>query len=63
MDLTAGFGGHMDTVTQWAALAQDGWAGYLAALKATERAVLAGRGHLLTIILSTWGNPLSHQCP
>lgn len=30
------FGIHRNTATQWAALAQDSWAGYLAALKATE---------------------------
>jgi hypothetical protein len=30
------FGIHRNTATQWAALAQDSWAGYLAALRATE---------------------------
>ncbi|GCB51656.1 hypothetical protein [Streptomyces sp. NL15-2K] len=30
------FGVHRNTATQWAALAQDSWAGYLAALRTTE---------------------------
>ncbi|MER5924972.1 hypothetical protein [Streptomyces mirabilis] len=30
------FGVHRNTANQWAALAQDSWAGYLAALRATE---------------------------
>jgi hypothetical protein len=30
------FGIHRNTANQWAALAQDSWAGYLAALRATE---------------------------
>lgn len=30
------FGIHKNTATQWAALAQDSWAGYLAALRTTE---------------------------
>ncbi|MFJ7258309.1 hypothetical protein ACIQWV_38760 [Streptomyces sp. NPDC098085] len=30
------FGIHKNTAAQWAAFAQDSWAGYLAALKATE---------------------------
>ncbi|MFJ9590543.1 hypothetical protein [Streptomyces acidicola] len=30
------FGVRRNTATQWAALAQDSWAGYLAALRTTE---------------------------
>ncbi|MGW5658610.1 hypothetical protein ACWEWG_00680 [Streptomyces sp. NPDC003758] len=37
------FGVRRNTATQWAALAQGSWADYLAAIKATEQAVLAGR--------------------
>lgn len=57
------FGVHRNTATQWAVFAQDSGADYLAALRATEQAVLAGCGQPLTIVRSTSGNPLSHQCP